>query len=64
MRLDLRELVLHVIRIHGTDLVPRRSSQDLDDLDQLINARLAGEQRLTQHELRHDTSSGPYIWKP
>lgn len=61
MRLDLWKLVLHVIRVHGTDLVPRRSSQDLDDLDQLINSRLAREQRLTQHEFGHDTSSGPYI---
>ena len=38
MRLDLRELVLHVIGIHGAYLIPRRRSQYLDDFDQLINA--------------------------
>lgn len=32
MRLDLGELVLHVVRIHGPNLLSSRSSQDLDDL--------------------------------
>jgi hypothetical protein len=63
MRLDLWELVLHVVRVHGTDLVSRWSTQDFDDLDQLVNARLAREQRLTKHELGHDAACGPHIWK-
>jgi hypothetical protein len=61
MRLDLRELVLHVVGVHGADLVASRGSQDLDDLDQLIDTRLAREQRLTKHELSHNTTSGPDI---
>ena len=40
MRLDLRELVLHVIRIHGPDLVARWRSKNLDDLNELINTCL------------------------
>ena len=43
MRLDLRELVLHVIWIHCPNLVSCRSSEDFDDLDQLIDARFARE---------------------
>ena len=55
MGLDLRELVFHVVRVHGLDLLPRRSAQDLDDLDELVNAALAREERLAEHKLRHDT---------
>ena len=47
MRFDLWEFVLHIIRVHGLDLLPRRRPQNLDDLHQLINATLAGEQGLT-----------------
>lgn len=56
MGFDLGEFVLHVVGIHGTDLVTGGRSQHFDDLYELINARLAGKQRLSQHELRHDTS--------
>lgn len=56
MRLDLRELVLHVIGVHGADLVSCRSAQYLDDLDKLIDTRLAREQWLAKHELCHDTT--------
>lgn len=37
VRLDLRELVLHVVGVHGTDLLSCGSSKDLDDFDKLIN---------------------------
>ena len=37
VRLDLWELVFHVVGVHGTDLVTSRGTQNLDDLDQLIN---------------------------
>jgi len=63
VRLDLGELVFHVVGVHGADLVASRSSQNLDDLDQLVNTRLTGEQRLTEHKLSHDTASGPDIYK-
>lgn len=43
MRLDLREFVLHVVWIHGSDLVPCRRTQDFDDLHKLIDTRLARE---------------------
>lgn len=61
VRLDLRELVLHVVGIHGPDLIPGRCSQNLDDLDKLVDARLAGEERLAQHELGHDAASRPHV---
>lgn len=38
MRLDLRELVLHVVGVHGPDLVPRGCAEHLDDLDELVDA--------------------------
>jgi hypothetical protein len=61
VRLDLGELVFHVVGVHGADLIASRSSQDLDDLNQLVDTRLTREQRLTEHELSHDTASRPDI---
>ena len=56
VRFDLWELVLHIIRVHGFDLLPRRCPQNLDDLHQLVDAALTREQGLTQHQLSHDAS--------
>ena len=53
---DLRELVFHVVWIHGADLFATRRAQDLDDFDQLVNARLSGEEGLTEHQFGHDTA--------
>lgn len=61
VRLDLGELVLHVVRIHSADLLTRRCTEHLDDLNQLVNARFAGEQGLSEHELGHDAAGGPNI---
>ena len=61
VRLDLRELVLHVVRVHRLDLLPRRGAEHLDNLDELVDATLAWEQRLAEHELRHDTSRRPDV---
>ena len=61
MRFDLGKLVLHIVGVHGADLLAGRSSQNLDDLNQLVDARLSLEKRLAEHELSHDTSSGPDI---
>lgn len=33
VRLDLRELVLHIIRIHRTNLLPCWRPQDFDNFD-------------------------------
>lgn len=57
MRLDLRKLVLHVVWVHGPDLIPRWSTQNLDDLHELIDSGLSREQRLSEHQLSHDTAS-------
>lgn len=57
MRLDLGELVLHVIWIHGPNLVSGGRSEDFDDFNQLIDAGFSREKRLPKHELSHDTSS-------
>ena len=39
MRLDLRELVLHVVWVHGTDLLAGWGTEHFDNLHKLINAR-------------------------
>lgn len=56
VRFDLRELVLHIVGVHRLDLLPRWCSQNFDDLNQLIDSALAGEEGLTQHQLGHNTS--------
>lgn len=61
MRLNLRELVLHVVGVHRPDLVARGRAEDFYDLDQLVNTRFAGEEGLTEHELCHDTTSRPDV---
>jgi len=53
VRLDLRELVLHVVRVHGADLFPCRRSQNLDDLNELIDSGFSGKERLAQHQFGH-----------
>lgn len=37
MRLDLGELVFHVVRVHGPNLFPCWCAQHLDDLHQLVD---------------------------
>lgn len=34
---DLREFVFHIVRVHSFDLLTSRSSENLDDLDKLID---------------------------
>lgn len=62
VRLNLRELVLHVVGVHSTDLLPSRRSQNLDNLHELIYTRLAREQRLAEHQLCHNAASGPDVY--
>jgi hypothetical protein len=56
MRLNLREFVLHVIRVHRLDLLSRWRSQNLDNFDQLIDSTFAREEGLAEHEFRHHTT--------
>lgn len=62
MWFDLRELVLHVVGVHRPDLLASRGAEHFDDLDKLIDARLAWKQGLPEHQLSHHTSSGPDIY--
>lgn len=63
MRLNLGKLMLHVVRVHGSDLFSGWSPENLDDLDELIDTRLSWEERLTQHQLGHHATSRPDICK-
>ena len=47
MRLDLREFVLHVVGVHGADLVARRRTQNLDNLDELVDTGFSWEKGLS-----------------
>jgi hypothetical protein len=72
VRLDLRKLELRVVRIHALDLFARRRPQHIDDLHQLIDSTLSGEQRLFQKQLlprmlpntrtTPPSPSSPYAW--
>ena len=61
MGLDLREFVLHVVRVHGADLVARGRAEHFDNFHELVDTRLAGEERLAEHQLCHDATSRPHI---
>jgi len=61
MRLDLGELVLHVVWVHGANLVTCWRTQNLDNFNELVDPRLSREKGLSEHELCHDTTSGPHI---
>lgn len=62
MRLDLRKLELRVVRIHLPDLFSGRGAQNLDDLDQLIHARIAREYRLAQQQLGQNAAGAPNVY--
>lgn len=63
MALDLGELELGVVRVHLTNLFPCRRSQHLDDLHQLIDARVTWENRLAQEQFSKYTTGTPNICK-
>lgn len=60
-RLDLRESVLFVFWVHSKNLVSLRSSEDLDNLDELVNSTFSWEYRLSKHEFSDDTSDSPDV---
>ena len=47
MGLDLRKLELGVVRVHLLDLLARGRSEHLDNLNELINTRIARKYGLT-----------------
>lgn len=53
--------MLHIVWVHGADLLPSRGSKNLDDFHQLVNSRLSREQWLTKHEFSHHTTRGPHV---
>lgn len=61
MRLDLGKLMFHIIGIHGPDLILGWGSENLNNLDQLIDATLTREDGLPEHELGHNTAGGPDV---
>jgi len=63
MWLDLRELMFHIVRVHCPNLIPGWSSENFDDLYQLIDPRFAREKWLPKHQLCHDAPRGPDIFQ-
>ena len=48
MSLDLRKLELLIVGIHLTNLISRRSTKHFNDLDELVDAAVTREYRLTK----------------
>eukprot|EP00754_Rhynchopus_humris_P013920 Rhum_TRINITY_DN14356_c14_g1::Rhum_TRINITY_DN14356_c14_g1_i1::g.84606::m.84606 len=61
VRLDRRELEVGVALVHGLDLLTRGRAQHLDDLHQLVDARLSREQRLPDEQLGEDAAQRPHV---
>jgi hypothetical protein len=62
MSLDLGEFMIHKVGVHRLDLHPAWCPQDFDDFYQLVDSRLTAEEGSSQHQLSHDTTSGPHIY--
>ena len=58
---DLREPELSIIRVHLPNLLSRRGPQHFDNLDELIDARVAGKDGLAEEEFGEDAAGGPDI---
>ena len=63
MCLNLRELELGVIGIHLANLLPRWGAQHFNNLHQLVDARIAWENWLTQQQLSQHTTGTPNIYR-
>ena len=53
---DLREFEFGVVRVHGMDLVSGRSTENLDDFDKLVYARITREYWLSKEKFSDDTA--------
>lgn len=60
-RPDLRESVFFVVWVHSLNLLFGRSSQDLNNLNQLIHTTFSGEYRLSKHQLCNHTPYRPNV---
>lgn len=58
---DLWETVLFVVRVHCLDLFLRRSSQNLNDFNQLIHSTFTRENWLSKHQLSNNASYRPDV---
>ena len=61
-RLDLWETVLCVLWIHCKNLFTAGRAQNFYDFDELVNATLSRENRLSKHELGDDATYRPDIY--
>lgn len=61
MCFDLREFKFCIIRIHAFNLFSSRSSQNLDDLNKLINSTFTRKQRLSKQQFNQNTTNRPDI---
>ena len=50
-----------IVWVHVFNLFARGRSEDLDDLDELIDARISRENWLAQEQLGKDASRGPDV---
>ena len=59
--LDGWELEFRVVLVHSFNLLPTRSSENFDDLHQLVHGTLPGEQGLSDQQLRENAAQRPDI---
>jgi hypothetical protein len=60
-RTHLWELELCVDRVHGLNLRLGGRAEHLDDLDELVDASVAGEEGVTKKQLREHATRGPHV---
>lgn len=61
MRLNLWEFEFGIVGVHLANLIARRCTEDLDDLDQLIYTAVAREYRLAEQQLRQYAACTPHV---
>lgn len=59
--LDLGEFELSVVGVHGADFFSGGCSEDLDDLNQLVNTGITRKERLAKQQLGPHTALRPNI---
>jgi len=58
---DLGELLFVVVLVHGADLFLCGGAEHLDDLHQLVDCRLAREERVAQQHLADHGAHAPHV---